>query len=149
MATLIYLGGDAYPDEADCEKRLAWALATSNSFSFISQSSVLTDKDLMSGDWRLISHRLNQLEALVSEIDDEVILLAGRLAHVWQLCLPVIIKCRQSFVSGTHFKRPIKTQMKIALDIWLILKYLRSLFRVLGIITVAVRSLIGISFQSQ
>ncbi len=37
MATLIYLGGDAYPDEADCEKRLAWVLATSNSFGFISQ----------------------------------------------------------------------------------------------------------------
>ena len=37
MATLIYLGGDAYPDEADCEKQLAWVLATSNSFAFISQ----------------------------------------------------------------------------------------------------------------
>ena len=75
MATLIYLGGDSYPDEADCEKQLAWVLATSNSFAFISQSSVLTDKDLMSGDWRPIPHRLNQLEVLVNEIDDEVILI--------------------------------------------------------------------------
>ncbi len=36
---------------------------------------MLTDKDLMSGDWRRIPHRLNQLEALVNEIDDEVILI--------------------------------------------------------------------------
>jgi predicted alpha/beta-hydrolase family hydrolase len=75
MPTLIYLGGDAYPSEADCEKRLAWVLATSNSFGFISQGSLLTDKDLMIGNWRCISHRLNQLETLVNKIDDDVVLI--------------------------------------------------------------------------
>jgi pimeloyl-ACP methyl ester carboxylesterase len=75
VSTVIYLGGDAYPDEVDCEERLVGALATSNSFGFISQKSVLSEKDLIGGDWKRIPDRLNRLEALVSSIDHDVILI--------------------------------------------------------------------------
>lgn len=73
--TLIYLGGDAYPDEADCEQRLASVVAESLGFSFVSQRSFVLGDEMTTGDWRSIPLRLTRAQEFISQLEGSVVVM--------------------------------------------------------------------------
>lgn len=84
--TLIYLGGDAYPDEADCEQRLATVVANDLGFEFISQRHFICDDEIKSGNWKAIPLRLARLQEFISKLTSPVVLIGrssgGRIASL-------------------------------------------------------------------
>ena len=84
--TLIYLGGDAYPDEADCEQRLATLVANDLGFEFISQRHFICDDEMKSGNWKAIPLRLARLQEFISKLTSPVVLIGrssgGRIASL-------------------------------------------------------------------
>lgn len=81
---LIYLGGDGYPEEADCEQRLASVVAANLGFNFISQKTFILDEELKTGSWKAIPLRLNRARKLIAELNSPVVLMGrssgGRIA---------------------------------------------------------------------
>lgn len=75
--TLIYLGGDAYPDEADCEQRLASVVAQDLGFKFISQRHFICDDEMGLGTWKAIPLRLVRAKEFI-ETQTHPIVLMGR-----------------------------------------------------------------------
>lgn len=73
--TLIYLGGDAYPDEADCEQRLASVVAENLSFSFVSQKCFVIGDEMSIGSWRSIPLRLTRAQEFISQFVGPVVLM--------------------------------------------------------------------------
>lgn len=73
--TLIYLGGDAYPDEADCEQRLASVVAENLGFSFVSQKCFVIGDEMSTGAWKSIPLRLTRAQEFISQFVGPVVLM--------------------------------------------------------------------------
>lgn len=73
--TLIYLGGDAYPDEADCEQRIARVVSESLGFQFVSQRHFICDEEMGSGSWKAIPLRLSRAKEVISTLTSPVVLM--------------------------------------------------------------------------
>lgn len=84
VPNLIYLGGDAYPDETDCELRLATVIAQDLGFKFISQRHFICDSEIGSGAWKSIPLRLTRAKEFISTLTSPVVLMGrssgGRIA---------------------------------------------------------------------
>lgn len=84
LPVLIYLGGDAYPEEADCEQRLASVVTHDLGFEFISQRHFICDDEMGSGAWKAIPLRLARARDFISKLTSPVVLMGrssgGRVA---------------------------------------------------------------------
>lgn len=84
LPTLIYLGGDSYPEGVSCEVRIARVVAENLGFKFVSQKEFILDEEIEAGTWRSISLRVTRAREFISKLMGPVVLLGrssgGRVA---------------------------------------------------------------------
>lgn len=104
--TLIYLGGDAYPDEADCEQRLASVVAENLGFGFVSQRCFVIGDEMNTGSWKSIPLRLTRAQEFIAQLVGPVVLMGRSSGARVASLLAVLPQVKAIVCLAYPFKNP-------------------------------------------